>query len=364
MTLNKKIEERYTSDSMTAREAQERALLYSWAPAVFEASRLLIDWGILAAIDKSEKGLTVEEIGALTGHKPLAISSLVEAGLTCSILFIDASTDRYRLTKLGWFLLNDEMTHVNFDFNHSVNYRSFYLLDKALEAEEPKGLQTISEAQTIYEALPKLDEHTRQAWLNYDHFYSDRSFEQALPFVLASHPKTLLDVGGNTGEMALQLVSKDPDIHVTVCDLPEMITMMKEAIAGQPGAERISGLSANLLDETQRFTSTYDAIWMSQFIMCFPETEIDAILRRVTQAMHKDSRLYLMEVLWNRQSYPAAAFCQTMNSLYFIATASGNNKMLVSDCLLAHLSKAGLELVSTHDQMGPGGHTLMILKKI
>ncbi len=364
MTLNKKIEERYTSDSMTAREAQEMALLYSWAPAVFEVSRLLIEWGILAAIDKSEKGLTVEELSALTGRKVLAISSLVEAGLTCRILLIDTPSDRYRLTRLGWFLLNDEMTHVNFDFNHHINYRSFYFLDKALESESPKGLQTISEAKNIYEALPELDEHTRQAWLNYDHFYSDHSFEQALPFVLKEHPKTLLDVGGNTGEMALQLVGKDPDIRVTVCDLPEMIAMMEKTIAGQQGADRISGLSMDLLDETQCFTATYDAIWMSQFIMCFPESKIDAILRRVTQAMHKNSRLYLMEVLWNRQSYPAAAFCQTMNSLYFMATASGNNKMLISDKLLAHLSKAGLELDSTHDQMGPGGHTLMILKKI
>ena len=362
--LNKNIEEQYTSDSMTAREAQEKALLYSWAPAVFEVSRLLVDWGILAAIDKSENGLTVEELCMLTKHKSLAISSLVEAGLTSRILLIDTQTDRYRLTKLGWFILNDEMVHVNLAFNHYINYRSLYHLGKALETERPEGLTTISDAKNIYEGLPHLDETSRQAWFDYDHFYSNHSFEQALPYVLDGHPKTILDVGGNTGEMALQLVGKDTDVHVTICDLPALIEMMHQSIMGKPGADRISGLGADLLDDAQCFHGTYDAIWMSQFIMCFPESQIDTILSRVTQAMHKDSRLYLMEVMWNRQPYPAAAFCQTMNSLYFISTASGNNKMLVSDTLLEHLTKAGLELVATHDQMGLGGHTLMILKKI
>ncbi len=363
MTLNKQIEERYTVDRLTAREAQELALLYSWSPAVFEVSRLFVEWGVLSAIDKSEKGLTVAELCSATNHKPLAISCLMEAGLTCRIVVVDPKEERYRLTKLGWLLLNDEMTRVNLEFNHRINYRSFYWLEQALEEEKPKGLQTISEAKNIYEALPQLDDLTRQAWLNYDHFYSDRSFEQALPFVLNTHPKTLLDVGGNTGEMALQFVAQDPEINVTVCDLPELITMMQQTIVGKQGAERIHGLGADLTDEKTTFPTTYDAIWMSQFIMCFPESQIDAILRRVTQAMHSDSRLFLMEVMWNRQSYPAAAFCQTMNSLYFMATASGNNKMLTSDSLIKHLSQAGLELIATYDQMGPGGHTLMEWKK-
>ncbi len=362
VTLNKKIEERYTKDSMTAREAQELALLYSWAPAVFEVSRLLVAWGILAAIDKSEKGLTVEQVCTQTGHKRLAVSSLMEAGLTARILTIDPQEERYGLTKVGWFLLKDEMTQVNLRFNHHINYRSLFLLEQALEAEQPKGLSTISEAKNIYQALPHLDEKTRQAWLDYDHFYSNNSFDQALSFVLARHPRTLLDVGGNTGEMALQLVARDPQIQVTVCDLPELIEMMHAAVKNQTGADRISGFGADLLDEQTTFTQTYDAIWMSQFIMCFPEDKIDTILKQVTKAMRKDSRLYLMEVMWNRQQYPAAAFCQTMNSLYFIATASGNNKMLTSDVLTAHLEKAHLEVVSIHDQMGPGGHSLMELK--
>ena len=45
-----------------------------------------------------------------------------------------------------------------------------------------------------------------------------------------------------------------------------------------------------------------------------------------------------------------------MNSLYFIATASGNNKMLSKDELENLIHQAGMNIEAVHKDLGIGGH--------
>ena len=61
-------------------------------------------------------------------------------------------------------------------------------------------------------------------------------------------------------------------------DLPQQIGLMKNFTEGKPGAERISGYGINLLDKNAPFPTDkhYDIIWMSQFLDCFGEDEIEA----------------------------------------------------------------------------------------
>lgn len=382
MHLHNNLQNQYTEDRLSARDAQQMAFLYAWGPAVFQTARLLVEWGILEQIDNAQcsmhddgspvhrftdspvTGLTIDEVAEKTGQSRLSVACLMEAGLTTRILLIDPETERYRLSKIGWFLLHDEMIHVDQTFCQQVNYEGMFRMDEALRTNQPVGLEHFGSWPTIYEALSNLPQPVREAWLNYDHYFSDNSFDEALNIVFATPKKTLLDIGGNTGEFALKCVQKDPQVQVTVCDLPQQITMMRQAIKGHEGADRISGLGMDLLDDNNRFPQQYDAIWMSQFIMCFTDEDILRILARTKDAMTEDSRLYLMEVMWNRQAFPSAAFCQTMNSLYFATMAAGNTKMHSSDEVVTLLHKAGLQVEQIHDNMGPGGHSLMVVKKI
>lgn len=73
---------------------------------------------------------------------------------------------------------------------------------------------------------------------------------------------------------------------------------------------------------------------MSQFLDCFSEEEVISILTRVAQSIGKDSKVYIMETLWDRQRYETASYCLTQISLYFTAMANGNSKMFHSDDLI------------------------------
>ena len=61
-------------------------------------------------------------------------------------------------------------------------------------------------------------------------------------------PRLLLDVGGNTGRWATKCVSYDDTVEVTIMDLPQQLEMMRQQTKELPGATRIHGHGANLLD--------------------------------------------------------------------------------------------------------------------
>lgn len=209
-----------------------------------------------------------------------------------------------------------------------------------------------------YEGLSQLPEQVQKSWFGFDHFYSDQSFGKALEIVFSHHPKRLLDIGGNTGRWATQCVQYNKEVEVTIVDLPQQLEMMRKQTAGLSGSERIHGHGANLLDRDVPFPTGFDAVWMSQFLDCFSKEEVISILTRVAQSIGKDSKVYIMETLWDRQRYETASYCLTQISLYFTAMANGNSKMFHSDDLIRCIENAGLEVEEIQDNIGLG-HSIL-----
>ena len=146
-------------------------------------------------------------------------------------------------------------------------------------------------------------------------------------------------------------------------DLPQQLEMMRAQTAGEPGAERIHGYGADLLDETTRFPAQpFDVIWMSQFLDCFSEEQVRSILRRAAAAMNDDTRLCIMETFWDRQRFETAAYCLTLTSPYFTALANGNSKMYHSDDMIRCAEEAGLRVEKLHDGLGKG-HSILVCRR-
>ncbi len=364
MNLSPALEKAYTKEHLSAREAQARAEWIAWAPIVFQTSRLMVKFGILDMLRDHGQGMTIPEVAEATGLSVYAVKVLMEASLCIGTVIVDKDTERFHLAKTGWFLINDRATRVNMDFCHDVNYEGWFHLEEALREGRPAGLKHFGDWPTIYEGLSSLPEQVQRSWFGFDHFYSDGSFQQALEIVFANKPRTLLDVGGNTGRWALQCVEHDEKVRVTVMDLPQQVEMMRRQTEGKPGAERIDAYPTDLLDPARPFPTDrhYDAIWMSQFLDCFGEDEILSILKRAARIIDGDCRLYIMETLWDRQRFETAAFCLTMTSLYFTALANGNSKMYNTDDLVRIIRQAGLEVETIHDGLGLG-HSILVCGK-
>ena len=386
MNLFKSESDRYTQEQLSAREAQRQAEFIAWGPIIFQISRLMVKFGILDLLRDSMEGLTLPELKEKTDLSEYALKILLEASLSIGTVLIDKETDKYSISKTGWFLLNDPATRVNLDFNHDVNYQGMFYLEDSLKEGKPVGLKTLGDWPTIYEGLSQLDPQVQKSWFGFDHFYSDHSFDKALEVVFGKKTdcqddnsqnttkqvKHLMDVGGNTGRFALRCVGYDKNVNVTIVDLPGQIGMMQKNIEGKNGAERISGYPTNILNQENQFPTVpmvqekstdqeWDAIWMSQFLDCFSEEEIYSILARAAKVMSKDTTLYIMETFWDRQKYEPASLCLTMTSVYFTVMANGNSKMYHSDDMIKQIHRAGLQVVAIHDGIGQG-HTIFEVK--
>ncbi|MDR1417107.1 MAG: SAM-dependent methyltransferase [Prevotellaceae bacterium] len=360
MKLFPALEKKYSAEGMSALSAQRLAHEISFGPVVFQVSRLMVKFGILQMLVDSPEGLTLDEVAAKSKLSRYAAQTLLESSLTIGTVL--CKEERFEVSKAGWFLLNDPLVKVNMSFNHDVNYLGWFKLEESLLGGTPEGLKSFGRWRTIYEGLSSLPEQARKSWLEFDHFYSDSSFDEALKIVFASSPRTLLDVGGNTGRWALRCVGYDPNVKVTVMDLPQQLALMRNQVAGATGADRISGCEVNLLDKESPFPSGFEAIWMSQLLDCFSEEEATSILTRAATAMSNNALLFIMETFWDRQRFEAAAYCLTQISLYFTALANGNSKMYHSDDMIRCVEAAGLTVEKIHDGLGKG-HSILVCRK-
>lgn len=347
---------------LSAMDAKFEAQKLSFAPVAFQCARVLRENGILKAVaDAGKEGITAQELHEKTGVSVYGVKVLLD--MAASLYLVDyLEEEKYILMKTGYFVLNDKMSRINMDFVHDVCYKGLYHLDEAINESKPAGLKELGDWATIYEGLSKLPGRARESWFAFDHFYSDNAFPKALELVFDIKPKHLFDVGGNTGRWALECVKYDPDVKVTILDLPGQLALAKKTAEENGFEDRIGGHEINLLDDQQKFPRGADAIWMSQFLDCFSEEEILSILKRAAEAMDDSTRLFIMETFWDRQRFEAATYSLNATSLYFTVMANGNSRMYHSKDLIRQIHKAGLLVDMDSDDVGLG-HTLLRCRK-
>ncbi len=339
------------NDTKTAREAQYEAQKIAFAPIIFQVAKSMRDLGILDTIyDNDKTGLTINEIAKEVKLTTYGVQTLIETSLSADI--VKVVNDKYFITKTGYFLLKDEMTKINMNYNHYVNYQGLYYLDEAVKNTKAEGLKVFGNWDTIYPALSSLPPKAQKSWFEFDHYYSDSAFDEAIEILLKNNPESILDIGGNTGKFAIRLATKNKNINITIADLPQQIKLAKQSIKKANVQTQVNFIPINVLDDTKELPSGYDIIWMSQFLDCFKEEDIVNLLKRIKNSMNTNSRIYIMEPLWDKQRVETGAYCIINTSPYFTAMANGYSKMFNSTDMINYINKAGLEVVEEIDNVG------------
>lgn len=343
----------FKNKQLSALEAQYEAHKIAYAPIIFQAVRSLRDLGVLAALEKAGRGgMDAEAIAEQTGLSTYAVNTLLESGLSCGVVE-QPDEENFCLSKIGWFLQNDAMTRINMDYNHYVCYKGLYDLDQSLQTEKPVGLKVFGEQwETLYQALPHLPQKVKDAWYAFDHYYSDGTYPLALPMIFDRPVGHLLDIGANVGKFSILAAKANPDLHITMLDLPDQLQIALDNAAAAGLTGRVEGLAVDLLDSQAAIPPEGDVYWLSQFLSCFGRPQIISILERIKEAMGPQSRLFILETCWDRQEHEAAAYSLVNTSPYFTCMASGNSKMYSARELLEMIETAGLKLHQLQDNLG------------
>ncbi|MCB0793947.1 MAG: methyltransferase domain-containing protein [Flavobacteriales bacterium] len=344
---------RKVKKEIPAHEARAEAQRIAFGPVLFMACWTMQRKGLFDLLFKAgTEGITQMELAAESGLSPYAIKVLADMALTSGVLH--EREGRLTLTNTGLMLATDKMTQANMDFVGDVCYQGMWHLEEALEAGRPAGLKVFGEWPTVYRALAELPQHVRRSWFEFDHFYSDHSFPPAMDIVFASAPRQIMDVGGNTGKWAISCLRRDPKVRMTVVDLPGQLVEVERNVAKAGFADRLTTVTADMLDPNSRLPEGADIIWMSQFLDCFSEDEVVAILQKARSAMGPNTSVYIMETFIDRQRFEAASFCLAGTSLYFTAIANGNSRMYRAEDFKPLVERAGLRVAEEHDHVGQG----------
>lgn len=342
---------------LSALDAKFEAQKIAFAPVTFQCARALRNTGVLRVLaDADPKGVNVNTISTQTGISKYGVKVLLDMG--ASMLLVKEEEEKFYLLNTGHFILNDRMTEVNMNFVHDVCYKGMFHLEEAIRDVKPAGLKELGDWSTVYEGLAQLPDYVRKSWFEFDHFYSDGSFPTLLEIVFQDKPAKIYDCGGNTGKWAMLCAEHDPDVEITILDLPGQLRDARKNAESRGVGNRIHGFEINMLDDSQAFPEGADVFWMSQFLDCFSEAEILSILKRAAAAMDMEAKLYILETYWDRQRFDAASYSLNATSLYFTAMANGNSRMYHSKDMIKLVHEAGLVIDLDRDDIGTGGHTL------
>jgi ubiquinone/menaquinone biosynthesis C-methylase UbiE len=351
----------YGSDEKSALQAKFDAQKIAFAPIMFQAARSLRNLGILDYLLKNKrKGANIETIAIAVKVSVYGTKVLLEAGLSLEMVMM--KHDKFFITKTGYFILSDELTRVNMDFVNDVNYNGMNYLEDSIVSGKPEGLKVFGNWNTVYEALLELPSQVRKSWFAFDHYYSDYAFPEVFPHIFNSNPKKILDVGGNTGKFSIFCAQNNPEVHLTILDLPGQVKDANVKIKELGLEDRISTHALNLLDNSIPFPKGYDVIWMSQFLDCFSQEEILGLLGRSEKALDNNGALYILETYWDKQKFKASTYSLHATTLYFTAIANGNSQMYHSEDMVKLIYKSGLYIDEIIDNIGVS-HTLFKCKK-
>lgn len=364
--------DKFKTDNIRAVDAKFEAQKIAFAPMCYQAIRTMLELGMMQAInDAGDAGITRKELAEKAKISEYGAGVLCEMALGMNVIKLSqdseagsADKEKFVIGKIGWMLLEDDLTKVNFWFTNDICYEGAWKLKESIINGKPEGLKVFGEQwTTVYEALSTLPDKPKKSWFEFDHFYSDIAFPEALPIVFAEKPKTMLDIGGNTGKWSLACCRYNPDVKMTIVDLPGQANVAKKNAAEAGFADRIDFSMGNVLDNTTKLPENPDAVWMSQFLDCFSLKQITKILKKVYEAATPETNVFVLEPLWDKQRFEASSYSLQATSLYFTCIANGNSKMYRYEELVNAIGEAGFELKTAHHNLGSNAYSLLVFRK-
>jgi hypothetical protein len=139
---------------------------------------------------------------------------------------------------------------------------------------------------------PELIEQTR-VWVKYMSTLTRYEGPLCTELYDFSVHRRLLDVGGNSGEFAIQLCNRAPELHVTVLDMPVVCHLGQEHVAQAGLQDRIEFVPTDL--PNQAWPTGFDVLVFKSVLHDWPESHARQFLDKAHAVLQPGSTLMIYE---------------------------------------------------------------------
>jgi len=143
-----------------------------------------------------------------------------------------------------------------------------------------------------FDSSPESEALTRR-WMRITTALTKHEARVCMRFHEFGRYRRLMDVGGNSGEFALQICRTHPRVRATVFDLPLVCRIGQEHVCQEPEADRIEFVGGNALADA--LPTGYDLITFKSVLHDWPEREAKHLILQASRSLQAGGTLLIFE---------------------------------------------------------------------
>lgn len=242
---------------------------------------------------------------------------------------------------------NNKFTHflpTYLQYMHHLIAPGINYLHESIINNSAIGLKKLfgNDAQDYYYELSK-NETANEHFINHMSAFSQINAER-----LANHPvfakiNTLLDIGGSTGDVAISIAQKNPNLKITVYDHPSVAEAAEQNFKKNNLDLRLNAIGANIL--RSQFPENYEGILFSHFIDIFSPEENIEFFKRSIEALKSNGHIIVYTPVVNNSQTGPIVNC--LLGTYFLCLANGKGRFYSCAQIASWMETVGFKKIKT-----------------
>ena len=258
---------------------------------------------------------------------------------------------------------NELFINTGFSSRFLVKNSPSYLGGLNLSNQTWKTWSTLSEAVrkgttvAMDSSINERTEEWRESFIAAMHARADKQGPEVASVIDLQTTRKVLDVGGGSGAFSFAMIRKNPDIHTTVFDLPNIIPLTLKYIETSGFSAQVDTIAGDYLADSLGFG--YDLVFMSAIIHINSAEENLMLIRKGAEALNPGGQLIILDhIMTDDHTEPFVGAIFALNML--VGTVHGDT--YTGSEIESWMKLAGLS--ATRRQTTPSGIQLITgLKK-
>ncbi|MFN7805823.1 MAG: class I SAM-dependent methyltransferase [Planctomycetaceae bacterium] len=280
----------------------------------FRRSKVLFAAVELGVFDLLKRGCaSLETLASQLGCQPQGLERLLDACVHFQLLTKESGIYANTPAAATYLCQNSPRQVTGYiRYSNKVLWKLWDRLENAVREGSHRWPEVYGWEGPIFDAFFQTPESQREFLLGM-HGYGVMSSPMVVSALDLSRFKTLVDLGGATGHLAVAACTRYPHLNGIVFDLPSACPLAEELVAQSPVANRVRVQAGDFFVDT---LPEADLFALGRIVHDWSEDKILLLLRRVYDRLPSGGAILLAEkLLWDDKTGPRWALLQSLNML-------------------------------------------------